>query len=78
MRPPCGAEDRNDRDTSNRATAFLVVHGGLGHGTSRIIPPAVSALNTMRLQMAMDRRSKFVEALSNVLKEMAGAEVAIA
>jgi hypothetical protein len=37
----------------------------------------MSEMVSMRLQMAMDRRSKFVETLSNVLKKIADTQDAI-
>lgn len=37
----------------------------------------MSEMTSMRLQMAMDRRSKFVEALSNILKKMSDTSDAI-
>lgn len=37
----------------------------------------LSEMTSMRLQMAMDRRSKFVEALSNLLKKISDTEDSI-
>jgi hypothetical protein len=52
---------REKTDELNMEALDTVTGGDMGD---------MSEMQSMRLQMAMDNRSKFVESLSNIMKEM--------